>query len=287
MNQVDSHCHIWKLSRNDYHWMDQTNPDLAPIAKDFSIDDYINSSKSHLPSRIVLVQAAATEAETEFLLSIAESNPLVGAVVGWVDLSKNNVIASVTEFRKNQKFRGIRPMLQDIEDTDWLISTPDQNIWTALAKLNVCFDALIKPRHLIMIKEFCRNQNELNIVIDHAAKPQWPDSSFDLDSYLQHIEDIASNDHVYCKISGLLTELSQQQNLDPKKYVEPVVKHLIECFGSNRLMWGSDWPVINLVSDYIAWYEMCENMISYLPEADRQNIFANTAEKFYQLGEIA
>ena len=284
MYQIDSHCHVWELSRNDYDWMDVNDPALTPIAKDFSIKDYMEASAYYTAEKIVLVQAAATEAETEYLLSIADKTPLVSAVVGWVDLTSENALNSIENFRQNKKFRGIRPMLQDIEDTNWLIDKPDQNLWQTLAKNNLSFDALVKPWHLDMITKFCAEHDYMDIVIDHAAKPQWPDESFDLDQYMNYMAEIAANSRAYCKISGLLTELSQSQNLNAEQYIAPVVNHLIECFGSNRLMWGSDWPVVNLVSDYSSWYEMSKQLFSSLSETDQQNIFRNTAENFYRLG---
>jgi len=283
MSLIDAHCHIWKLSRGDYDWMDTSDPDLAPIAKDFTINDYLDAAKPLKPKKIVLVQAAATESETDFLLSNAKDNPIVGAVVGWVDLSKSDAVQKIIEFKQHPKFRGIRPMLQNIEDTSWLTSVPDQSIWKELVDLDISFDALIKPRHLQMITEFCIQNSELKIVIDHAAKPQWADPTFDLDSYLEKMAIIGQQSQAYCKISGLFTELSAQQYSDANRLFETVISHLLKHFGAKRLMWGSDWPVVNLAADYSTWHKTSQILLSNLDQTDQQAIFSETASRFYQI----
>jgi L-fuconolactonase len=282
--RVDAHCHLWSLSRGDYHWMDVNDPALKEIAKDFEIADLIEASQSSNIIEAVLVQAAATEEETDFLLTIAEKNSQIKGVVGWLDLSHHGVLDSINRYANNPYFKGIRPMLQDIEDTDWLREVPDKRIWQQMVKHGLRFDALIKPRHLDLIQEFCHENPDLPIVIDHCAKPQFATASSDeLKHTFEKIAAIGKQTHAFCKLSGLLTEMATWQQADAYEILKPLFDLLIETFGSNRIMWGSDWPVVRLAGGYECWNEITMKLLEDLGQQDRHAILSHTARQFYGL----
>lgn len=287
MQRVDAHFHLWDLSRGDYHWLNGNDEALAPIAKNFDFADIKQASKSAEIQKYVIVQAAATEAETDYLLSLANKHKEIGGVVGWADISSDEAIASLTKWSADPKFKGIRPMLQDIDDVNWLLEVPSTNIWDSLVELGLRFDALVQPRHLQMLNQFSKRNPELSIVIDHAAKPKHAMAG-DKDafkSWSENINILAQNAQMHCKVSGLLTEIKFTEINVAMSTIKNVLDVLLQAFGPQRLMWGSDWPVLNLVSDYQNWNEISYNLLSDLDEKSRQMILSGTANKFYDLGD--
>ena len=284
MSQVDAHCHFWKLDRGDYNWLDVNDPAFSSIARNFSPSDLkVLREKSNV-SQVVVVQAAATEAETEFLLQLANENPEISGVVGWVDLTSKTAVNRIEEFSSYPKFKGLRPMLQDIENTHWLLETPNQNIWDHMVKYGLRFDALIKPHHLTMIHEFCLRNQTLPIVIDHAAKPDIAANDKEsMDAWRKGMSTIGLNTHAYCKLSGLLTEMNTEQLKDPIPILQPIIDDLLEWFGPSRIMWGSDWPVVCMAGSYQTWIDIADELLSKLLAEDRDLMLGKTAANFYGL----
>lgn len=285
MHRIDSHCHLWELVRGDYNWLDINNPSLAAIARDFSIDDLVPLKNAAGVDQLIVVQAAATEAETDYLLSLASEHDDIAGVVGWVDIVSETAALALIEFASHAKFKGIRPMLQDIEDTQWLVTAPDQSIWQILISLNLRLDALVQPRHLQMLHQFCQHNDELPIVIDHIAKPKQAFAG-DADAFnhwARYMRLISVDTDAYCKVSGLLTELSKSAQQNSLSTIKPAFDHLLECFGPSRLMWGSDWPVLTLASDYAAWHDLSSQLISELSQDEQVMIMGGSAVNFYGL----
>ena len=284
MSRVDAHCHFWKLDRGDYNWLDIKNPKLFRIAQDFFPSDLTELREKTGASQVVAVQAAATEAETDFLLKLADENPEIAGVVGWVDLASSDAENSIEKFSTNSKFKGVRPMLQDIGSTRWLLEVPKYTLWDMMSQKGLRFDALIKPHHLSVTHEFCLRNSSLPVVIDHAAKPDLASNDKDrMDAWRKGMSGIGRHTHAYCKISGLLTELNAEQREDPVTVLQPIVDDLIEWFGPSRLMWGSDWPVLRMASDYGIWDEITQELLNKLSLEDRNLILGGTAASFYGL----
>lgn len=283
-HRIDAHCHLWALDRGDYHWMDVSDPSFAPIARDFDAGDLALMRREADIGDVVLIQAAATEAETEFLLSLADDHDEIKAVVGWVDLSRADAEKQIDRFARNTAFKGIRPMLQDIEDTNWLIKIPQDTIWNHLSDNGLRLDALIKPRHLPMITQFCLDHPNLPIVIDHCAKPEFAKADKSpIDTWLDGILKIANDTHAYCKLSGLLTEMAAEQLPNAYEILKPLVGQLIEAFGAERMMWGSDWPVVCLAGGYARWNDLTQALLKDLDPASQDAILFKSAEQFYGL----
>jgi len=275
MKKIDSHIHFWSLARGDYAWL---TPELYSLYRDFLPIDVVQQRKEHNVEKVIVVQAAPTIEETEYLLSLSDTESSIAGIVGWVDLDHENSLEQLRTFSINKKFVGIRPMLPDYEDIRWILSDSFTPIFDLLITHNLCFDALILPKHLPSIIELAKKFPQLNIVIDHAAKPDI--SSNELKPWLDLIKRLSFQNNCYCKLSGLLCELNTEQT---KVNLQLCMQHVFNCFGSERLMWGSDWPVVNLAGDYDEWLEISNSLISQYSLVSQENIWSKTAEKFYNL----
>jgi L-fuconolactonase len=272
---VDAHHHVWRVARGDYGWL---TPDL-PICRDFSLDD-LRPLLGDIGAT-VLVQAAATEAETAFMLEVARgSGGLVRGVVGWTDLQAADAPRRVAALAADKLLRGLRPMLQDIADTDWILRPEVGNGLAAMARAGLRLDLLIQPRHLPLLPELAARHPGLPMVIDHAAKPAIREHSPDHPGWQRWADDIARvarETPCLCKLSGLVTEAGPDWRAED---LRPYVDHLLASFGPDRLMWGSDWPVVDLAGGYLAWRTAS---LALLPAAARAAVLGDTARAFYGL----
>lgn len=285
MQRVDAHFHLWDLKRGDYHWLDQSDESLSPIARNFEFDDIAPISSAEQIQKFVVIQAAASEAETDYLLSLSDKHNDISGVVGWANIASEDAVDILQKWSKHPKFKGIRPMLQDIGDTHWLIAVPSAKVWDSLVDLGLRFDALVQPRHLSMLNNFAKSYPKLPIVIDHAAKPKlgMAGDKVAFREWSSGMNLLAQNSLVYCKISGLLTEMDFAEPNAAIPMLKTVFDVLLTAFGPSRLMWGSDWPVLNLASDYKKWNEISLNLLSDLDAKSQKMILGGTAHKFYDL----
>lgn len=268
---VDAHHHVWQLARADYSWL---TPDL-PIYRDYGLDDLRPLLGGIAVT--VLVQAAPTEAETEFMLRVARSSAgLVRGVVGWTDLSAPNAGERIADLAADPLVKGLRPMLQDIPDTAWIMRQEVQPALKAMAGAGLRFDALIQPRHLPILLDFCAAHPDLPVIIDHGAKPPIARGLFE--PWAAGIARVAGETGALCKLSGLVTEAGPDWRLDD---LRPYVDHLLRCFGPSRLIWGSDWPVVNLAGGYARWRQTTRLLLDRLSVAECDLILGGTASRFY------
>jgi L-fuconolactonase len=274
--RVDAHQHFWRLSRGDYGWL--TASDFRKITRDFLPEDLAPLLDAARIDKTVLVQAAPTNAETAFLLELAHAEPFVGGVVGWVDFEAPGAAGQIERLAANSRMVGLRPMIQDIEDTDWMLRPALAPAIEAMQHSDLCFDALVKPRHLPALREFLDRHPDLAVVIDHGAKPDIAGLGHELWAVL--MRDIARNSKAACKLSGLASEAGPGWNAQVLKLYVDV---LLENFGPSRIMWGSNWPVLNEVGDYASWLGACETLTRQLAPAERDEVFGGTASNFYGL----
>ncbi|MBA4492402.1 amidohydrolase [Paracoccus sp. S1E-3] len=275
MDIIDAHCHFWRLDRGDYGWLAGEGGPLAPIRRDFLPQDYPGEG------RLIVVQAAPTLAETDFLLDLAKDDPRIAGVVGWADLSDPAAPEALAERAADPAFKGVRPMLQDIAETDWLIERARPEAIAALIRLDLRFDALVTARHLPMLARFAQKYPDLPLVIDHAAKMQ----PRGVDDWRQGMQALAAIPHLRCKLSGLLTELTPEGLAAPLDALRPVVADLLDWFGPERLIWGSDWPVVTLAAGYAEWRDLTAELLAGLTEAERAAIMGGNAALFYGVGD--
>ena len=273
--RVDAHQHFWAIERGDYDWL---SPKLVALYQNFLPNDLLLLLKSNNVSKTVLIQAAETNEETNFLLGIAERTDFVAGVVGWINMSSTNSLMRLQELSDNHYFKGIRPMIQDIADDNWMLKPELTPVYEALIEKDLCFDALVKPQHLEALHTLLQRHPKLKVVIDHGAKPNIANNSFKEWGTL--ISQLAKSTSAYCKLSGLTTEAGE--NADSETLI-PYIDHLVSNFGPDRIMWGSDWPVVNMSSSYDNWLRVCDRYLSTLEQSAQTAIWSKTAETFYRL----
>jgi L-fuconolactonase len=270
--RVDSHQHFWRLDRGDYGWL---TPALAPIYRDYLPEHLAPQLAQAGVGSTILVQAAATVEETRFMLDLAREHPFIAGVVGWVDFESDDVAETIAALATDAGLVGLRPMIQDIADTEWMLEDKLAPAFESMIDYGLVFDALVLPRHLPALLELAARYPDLVMVLDHGAKP--PIATGDLESWKQAITELARSSPMVCKLSGLVTEA---RSADPA-VLAASVEHLLDAFGPARMMWGSDWPVCELVCSYSEWRSVTDTLLARLKTTEREQIFSGTARATY------
>ena len=281
---IDAHQHFWRLDRGDYRWL---TPALGAIHRDFLPLDLEPLLARAGISRTILVQAADTDGETDFLLEIAAETPFVAGVVGWVDLEARRAPDRIRELAARSNFVGVRPMIQDIEDPRWMLRSDLAPALECLVELDLAFEALVRPIHLPYLHEFLHRYPGLRVVVDHAAKPfvKRPASAWDgFAAWRAHLAAIARESSACCKLSGLATEADAGWEASD---LRPYVDVLLETFGPARIVWGSDWPVVVLAGGYRPWWDATASLLAELTGEEREAVLGGNASRFYRLAERA
>ena len=271
---IDSHQHFWTIARGDYDWM---GPHVAPLLRDFGPADLAPSMARAGITRTILVQAAATDAETDFLLDLAAETPFVAGVVGWIDMDSDAFSDRLAALRERLKLVGLRPMLQDLPDDAFILRPRVLRHLAEIAETGLVFDILCFTRHLPHVRRALSSTPHLRAVLDHAAKPEI--ASRRLDPWRDEIAALAAFPNVSCKLSGLVTEAGPNWTLDD---LRPSVDHLVACFGPDRLMFGSDWPVCTLAATYGEVNAAARALLSshFGPEAMEKVFHTNAASTY-------
>jgi L-fuconolactonase len=269
---IDAHFHVWQLSRGDYGWL---TPAAGAIYRDITLDDWRRASAPCGVTGGVVVQAAPTEAETLFLLQLAAAAPDVLGVVGWTNLLAPDAPKRIAALAAHDKLKALRPMLQDIADPDWILQDALQPAFAAMLAHDLTFDALIKPVHLSRILTLAQRYPALRIVVDHGAKPdiahgQWQE-------WADGLARLAPQPGVICKLSGLWTEAATGA---AAAALAPTMHHILGCFGASRVMWGSDWPVLERAARYGAWHQAATALVG---PAQWSEVSDAVARKVYRL----
>ena len=270
---IDTHQHFWRLERGDYGWLTSS---LAPIYRDFNPEDLRPLLTANGVEATIAVQAAPTEAETAFLLWLAEQHDWILGVVGWIDLEADTAARRITSAARNPQLVGLRPMIQDISDDYWMLGETLRPAIDAMVAADLTFDALVLPQHLKPLAEFRQRYPSLRVVVDHGAKPEIRNQSFQ--PWAEHMAAIAGFPQTFCKISGLFTEARADQDTED---LRPYVEHILSTFGPERCLWGSDWPVVNLAADYDRWFESFRTLTQTLSDAQRRQVLGENAAGGY------
>lgn len=271
--RIDTHLHFWSLANPFTDW---PTPDLASIHRDFGPEDIATHLADGRIDGTILVQAAPSLAETEYCLKLAAQVPSVRGVVGWVDFESSDVLAQLERLAQNPLLKGLRPMVQSIEEPAWILRDSFNPIFRAMERHGLRFDALVLSHQLHDIDQLSRRYPALLIVLDHGGKP--PIANGTDHEWRQDIARLAHNPSVYCKLSGLWTEAGEDRSVTA---IQPFVDYLLASFGPERLMWGSDWPVINLAGTYNEWLEQCEAMLAALSNEQKAAVFGGNGRRFY------
>jgi L-fuconolactonase len=274
---IDAHQHYWRLERGDYSWL---TPDLTLLYRDFLPQELQSTLSECGVTGTLAVQAAPTEAETRYLFDLARQHTSILGIVGWVDFAAPDVARRIAALiaQGGGLLKGLRPMVQDIADLAWLGRDSLDRAFDVLVERELAFDALVTPVHLDILERRLRRHPKLRCVIDHAGKPTADEGSFA--AWSACMQSLAANTSAYCKLSGLLTQFDAPATLD---VLEPYVSRVFDSFGPERIIWGSDWPVLTLRASYRDWLDLSLQLIrTHAPQA-RDAIFGGNARRVYRL----
>jgi L-fuconolactonase len=273
--RVDAHQHFWRLARGDYGWLTST---LAPIYRDFEPADLEPLLARAGVDATVLVQAAPTVAETRFLVQLARTAPFVAGVVGWAPLDAPDAPEVVAALARDPRLRGLRPMIHDLPDVDWMLGPGVERGLRAIEAADLTFDALVRPPHLPNLRRLLARHPDLRVVIDHAAKPEIDAGR--REPWASDMAALARETRAWVKLSGLVTEDGPGWSVDR---LRPYVDHLLETFGPERLIFGSDWPVVLLRTGYAEWLGATRTLLAGLDHAAQNRVLGLNAIDCYGL----
>ncbi|MFE7836456.1 amidohydrolase family protein [Streptomyces sp. NPDC057474] len=277
---VDAHHHVWDLSVRDQNWI--TGPELAPLRRDFTLRELEAAARFVGVAASVLVQTITVPEETPEFLALAAGSDLVAGVVGWTDLTSPGAAETLAELREGpggEYLVGIRHQVQGEPDPRWLVRPDVLRGLAAVAEAGLVYDLLVKPHQLPAAVEAAARLPELTFVLDHLGKP--PIASGELEPWAGEIRRLAALPNTVCKLSGLVTEADW--NSWSVADLVPYADTVLDTFGPERLMYGSDWPVCRLASDYVEVIDVAESLLPALSPAEDQEVFAGTAIRTYGL----
>lgn len=270
---IDAHHHLWRIGRPECLW---PTPAEGSIYRDHEIAEYRVLAADAGVRRSILVQSQESSEDTRWLLDVAEVEPLIGGVVGWADLAAPDAQSVVGALAAGPKLVGLRPMVQD-RAAGWYDDPALEPAWQAMLRHGLRLDALVRVPHLASLGRLARRYPELQIVVDHAAKPRIGKAE-GFGAWYPEIARVAEFPNVSCKLSGLLTECLPDRRRP--EIIAPYVAALVDLFGPQRLMWGSDWPVLDLAGDFHSWLMMARQLV---PQPAHPAVFELTACRFYGL----
>jgi len=273
---IDSHQHFWKYEPKKHSWIDNK---MKVIRKDFMPSDLQNIYTKNNIDGCVAVQADQTLEETDFLLDLSSKNDFIKGVVGWADLRAENIDDVLKHYSQFEKLKGFRHVVQGEADHNFLLRPDFIRGISALEKYNFTYDILVFPHQLGSVLEFVKRFPNQKFVIDHIAKPYIKDDFFD--GWATLMTEIAKHKNVCCKVSGMITEADY--NTWTQAQLQPYLELVFEAFGTDRMMFGSDWPVCLVAGNYQQVKIIITNFISKFSEVEQQAIMGENAIKFYNL----
>jgi L-fucono-1,5-lactonase len=273
---IDSHQHFWQVGRFDYPWMSSS---LGVLYRDYLPNQLEPILAQNGVSKTVLVQASNSIEESRWLLSLTNEHPFIAGVVGWVDLGSDDIDRQLDELVSHPKFKGVRHLVESEPADDWLVQPQVLRGLKRLSSYGVSYDLLVHTRHLKYIQKVVDACPDLKLVIDHMAKP--PIANGEIDTWRQELKQVAANEQINCKLSGLVTEANWTSWT--KSDLRPYVDCALELFGSSRLLFGSDHPVCLLAASYELVLASFRELLNELSGDEQQRIFGSNAAEFYRL----
>ncbi len=272
---IDAHQHLWKYDPVRDHWIEDS---MEVLRKDFLPKDLKPILDANGVAGCIAVQADQSEEETEFLLKCAQENPFLKGVVGWVDLRAGNVEERLANYSQNEYFKGVRHIVQAEKD-DFLLNKDFQNGVGKLSQYGLSYDLLIYPRQFPATLEMVEKLPNQIFVLDHIAKPSVSEK---LDAeWVKNIHLLSKHENVFCKISGMVTETKNFEWV--KSDFTPYLASVVSAFGTDRLLYGSDWPVCLLAADYKEVLGIIVDYFQNFSTTEKSKIFALNAIKAYNL----
>lgn len=274
VRKIDAHQHFWQVARGDYHWM----PDGGPLRRDYLPDDLRPLNEAAGIEGTILVQAAQTIAETEFMLELAsQPESFILGVVGWAALDSPDATRQLERLAQHPKLVAVRPMLQDLPDDEWILQPQVLDNVRQLPQLGLRFEVLTYARQLEPAFRALAQIPDLDIVINHLSKPRYR-QGIEADNWQYWMRQFAQLPRAYCKLSGMVTEVGADWSFDDFRSHADVV---LEAFGPERVMFGSDWPVCRLVATHEQVVTLAQQLTAHLSPEQQADIWGQTAARFY------
>jgi L-fuconolactonase len=274
--RTDAHVHLWRLARGDNRSL---SPAMAPIWRDMEPADLAPRLAAAGVARVVAVQAAETLAETLFLAGLARAHPVIAAVVAWVEPGSPAIAEECAALAALPPVRGVRPVRDDNRSVAWMLDARLDRGWQALADAALSLDILVQDwREIPLAAMLARRLAPLPVILDHAGKPGIAGGGYA--PWAAMIDDIAAAGNVVCKLSGLMNCAARGAG---RAEIAPYADHVIGTFGADRVLWASDWPPLDLASDYATWARLCDTLLDARAGAERDAILGGTAARIYRL----
>jgi L-fuconolactonase len=276
---VDAHLHLWDLDRVEYPWLTAS---LGPIHRTFALTEAAPQLERAGVDRVVLVQAANSVEDSEAMFAVAAGAPLVAGVVAWIDLlDPRAAAAQLDRWAEHPVFAGVRHLIHDEPDADWLARDAVRDSLALLASRDLAFDVVgVLPRHLEHALAIAGELPGLRLVIDHLGNP--PVGAADPEPWRGLLTRLAEHPNVFVKLSGL-TALGPAGHAHAAS-LRPYVDHVLGAFGSERVLYGGDWPVSTLAGPYAETWETTRTLLSHLSESERLHVLEGAADRAYHLG---
>jgi L-fuconolactonase len=276
--KVDTHQHFWRYNENDYPWM---SAEIGALRRDFVPSDLQPLLQESAIDATVAVQARQSLRETEWLLELSRKHDFIKGVIGWVDLRSPHVAAQLERFAPHEKLRGVRHVIHDEPDDEFMLRRDFLTGISLLADFHLTYDLLLFPRHLTFAGELVRLYPAQSFVLDHIAKPSI--RTREIQPWLADLQKLAACPNVFCKVSGMVTEANWNgwQAEDFDIYMDAVFR----AFGSQRIMIGSDWPVCTLAGSYTRIMDIPKNYVARLSVDEQNAVWCRNPKAFYGLAE--
>jgi len=273
---IDAHHHLWEYNPGEFPWIDDTMDNLK---RDYLPDDLLDAVTGTEVEGTVTVQARQTEQETRWLLDLAGSHEIIQGVVGWVPLTSPAIGRSLERFAGHPYLKGVRHVLHDEPDDEYMLREDFNRGIALLRNYQLTYDILIFEKHLPQTIEFVDRHPEQDFVVDHIAKPKI--ASGERHPWEENLRELARRERVFCKLSGLVTEADRTDWT--AEQLRPYVEIVMEAFGPDRVLFGSDWPVCTVACAYARWYRTVGELLAGYSQSERDRVFSGTAGEVYHL----
>jgi L-fuconolactonase len=277
--RIDAHHHFWTYSREEYGWLDES---MAVIRRDFLPEHLEPELRACGIDGVVSVQARQTVEETRWLLALASQRDFIRGVVGWVPLIASDISDILGSLMGQGRLKAVRHVLQAEPDDQYMLRDDFNRGIDSLSQLGLAYDILIFERHLPQAIQFVDRHPKQIFVLDHIAKPRIRDHV--MSPWRENLRKLAERANVYCKISGMVTEADY--NAWTKEDLAPYFDTVLQAFGPERLIFGSDWPVCLVATTYRGWFNLVFEQIASLSDAERDAILGGTAIRAYRLANV-
>ncbi len=273
---IDTHHHLWNYNPVEFDWIDD---EMAAIRKSFLPADLQATLANTGVEGVVTVQARQSLEETNWLLKLASENDFIKGVVGWVPLADGSIQQILEEYKSSPWLKGVRHVVQGEPDPEFILGKDFNKGISLLKNYNLVYDILIFEHQLANTIRFVDQHPEQQFVVDHIAKPKIKKN--ELEPWAKNVKELAKRENVSCKISGMVTEADYK--LWTEEQLNPYFETILEAFGSSRLLFGSDWPVCLVATNYSNWLELVKKTISNFSKEEQDFILYKNAQRIYNI----